>query len=440
MKKANRMDILFGISMLFICIFLFWGVRFIPFHPDETSLLYQSRDFEKLFSDPLSLRWNRAKEGELDQTYRELNPPLPKYILAIGRILGGFNSKRVSVDWNWSRSWEENEQAGALPPIELLEAARSASTIMLLSAILILYFCGKWMKDRQAGYIAALAFGTHALVLLHGRRAMAEGTLLFSVSLVILGAFLGNRRPWLAGLSSSLAACSKLSAAALFPFGLLSVVWSTSEERLSTTKILRDLLIFITVFGITFFSLNPLLWTNPLGALKAIYQARLEFLEEQIDLIRVLAPDQVLDSPLQRLMVMLAHLFIASPQMAEAGNYSAQTSAIEKAYLAHPLHNLLRGMIGGAITLSLTALGMAFSFLERKGEDPQKTRMAGLLFAGTLIQSIALLWANPLPFQRYYVPLIPFICLWIGTGGSTLLHLFLKYALRNKASQDGQQA
>lgn len=437
MKKANRLDILFGISLLFLSIFLFWGVRFIPFHPDETSLLYQSRDFEALISDPLSLVWDSSNEGVQEQTYRELNPPLPKYILGIGRYIAGFDAEHVSVDWNWSLTWEENEQAGALPPFELLKAARIASTMMLPFSIIILYLCGKRMKDRETGFVAALTFGIHALVLLHGRRAMAEGTLLFSVSLFILSTFLGSKRPWLAGLASSLAVCSKLSAVALFPIGLLSAVWVTSEERPSIKKAFGNGSIFIAVFAIITFSLNPFLWTNPIKALNVIYQARLEFLAGQVELIRILAPNQVLDNPLQRLAVMLAHLFITKPQMAEVGNYLAYTAEIEKAYLAQPLHNFLRGMIGGAVMLLLAALGMSFSILERGSRNIQKTRMAVLLFSGTLVQSLALLWANPLPFQRYYIPLIPFICLWIGLGGSALLHMTHKYTSpRAKSAQN----
>jgi len=53
-----KKDQSFWVFWLLWTIFLIWGISLIPFHPDETSLLYQSRDFEILLSDPASLIWN----------------------------------------------------------------------------------------------------------------------------------------------------------------------------------------------------------------------------------------------------------------------------------------------------------------------------------------------------------------------------------------------
>lgn len=430
MRKANHADLFFGLLLLAASSFFLWGIRLLPFHPDETSLLYQSRDLELLLAAPLSMAWDPTKEEELDQAYRELNPPLPKYVLGIGRSVAGFGPDFVSMDWNWSLTWEENEAAGALPAFELLKAARAASAMMLPLSMLILYLCGRALKNQNAGVIAALAFGLHALVLLHGRRAMAEGTLLFSVSLAMLSFFGASKRPWFAGLATSLAACSKLSAMALFPVGLFSALWILPGEGRSNRRAMQNGLVFIAVFLIAYLSLNPLLWSSPIQAFGALYRSRVQFLSEQVELIRMLAPNQILESPLERIAVMLAHLYLTEPQMAEVGNYLAQTAAMESAYLAQPFHNFSRGIIGGAAMLIFTGLGMAFSVLEVRSKDLHKIRRVTLLFAGTLVQSMALLWANPLPFQRYYVPLIPWICLWVGIGASFSLSAILRLPAR----------
>ena len=414
MKKLNRLEVALTIITLFFIVFLLSGVESVPFHPDESSLLYQSRDLEALFNNPSSLVWSPDRSGELDQTYRLLNPPIPKYILGLGRMLAGFDSEDVNVDWNWSASWEENVAASALPDPNLLHGARIASTVVLLGSLLPLTAISRKLAGNKLAIITVLLFGINSLVLLHGRRAMAEGSLIFGTSLAILGLLEAGERPWLTGVGVAVALSSKLSAGALLPIGLIAVLWpgEKSKEDLGP-RIRRGITYSIVVILITLI-LNPILWANPVGGISRIWNSRVDFAERQKEIIESFSPGQLLETPTQRFAGMLVMLYIRPPQTSEVANYIEQTESDEEAYLAHPLNTLTSGIIVGSLTMLLTTIGIGSASLELIGSDAEKKRKVALLILGTFGQVIAILAVNAIPFQRYYLPLLPFILIWMA--------------------------
>ena len=44
-----------------LTIYYFGGLAQVPFHPDESTQIYMSSDFDQLLSDPLSLTWDQSK-------------------------------------------------------------------------------------------------------------------------------------------------------------------------------------------------------------------------------------------------------------------------------------------------------------------------------------------------------------------------------------------
>ena len=77
------------VTLVLYSLFLLWGVQKVPFHPDESSLLYQSRDLEAYLHGPRALAWDASKLDDADQVYRLLNAPLTKYLLGLSRQLIG---------------------------------------------------------------------------------------------------------------------------------------------------------------------------------------------------------------------------------------------------------------------------------------------------------------------------------------------------------------
>jgi len=419
----RRVDWLLVAILMVITGFYVWGVRGVPFHPDETSLLYQSADLEVFLTDPISLAWEPSKTAEKDQVYRTLNPPVPKIILGIGRRLAGYGPETVAVDWDWSESWDVNRERGALPDERLLVSARLANVVLLAFSLVLIYLSGLRVGGRLTGIAGALLLGVNALVLLHGRRAMAEGALVFGVSLAILGLTLARDRPWLTGVGAATAVLSKLSAGALFPVGLAVVAWPEKMDRSSLRKAAIRSLMYLGAFLGEIVFLEPLLWRHPLEALSAVWRTRLDFSSAQVELFGALAPSQVLHSPLQRLASLIGNTFIAPPQFAEVGNYVSQMAPQVGDYLAIPGHAMLRGVFGGGVIFMLTLAGIGLAAL-RFQRRPSTARFAlASLAVGFVAQALSLYAAISLPFQRFYIPLIPFICLWAGYALGSVINL-----------------
>jgi hypothetical protein len=412
----------FSLLALLIPIGLFgaWGSSRVPFHPDEASLLYQSRDLETLFQDPMSLAWSPQPESELDQEYRALNAALPKYMLGLGRRLAGYGPESVSSDWDWSKSWDANLKAGALPSGGVLQGARYASLATVLAAVALAFPLGRQMEGPLTGALSAALLGTHALVLLHGRRAMAEGTLVLGVVLALVGILHAHRRPWLAGLCCATAAAAKFSGFALAPVGLLAAIWPAKGKRAKGVA-LRGALSFLVPFLLLFLLLHPLFWSYPVRAATATWTIRQDLLEGQTAAIGVHAPGMVLDDPATRSAVLVAQLFILEPQHWEVGNYRAELTASIESYEAIPGHSVMRGWVGGGSLLGFTLLGIIGSFRYQEPCSNRQRRPRVLLALASVAQAGALLLSVPLPFQRYVMPLVPMVCLWAALGLSSFV-------------------
>ena len=118
--------------------------------------------------------------------------------------------------------------------------------------------------------------------------------------------------------------------------------------------------------------------------------------------------------PIYRLAVLIAHLFLAPPQFEEVGNYRAELDAGIARYLKVPGHALLRGLALGGLTFGLTLVGLIFGLSGLRTGPAASTRPAALLLLSTAALAVSLYVGIPLPYQRYYLPLVPLVCLWSG--------------------------
>jgi 4-amino-4-deoxy-L-arabinose transferase-like glycosyltransferase len=214
-----------------------------------------------------------------------------------------------------------------------------------------------------------------------------------------------------------LAISAKYSALALLPAGLVAVVWGSGLDR---RQILKKLSIFIVTLSLVVIVLHPLLWHSPVRAVKEMVHARTDFMFSQVTTLQAHNPDQLLDTPGKKLGVMLYTVFLGAPQFEEAGNYSSILADDIDAYLSAFGNNLLSGPIWGGILLFFTLLGVFVGVRKVYYRDSGRQRRGiVLLIFMSVCQAGALLILNPLPYQRYYLPLIPFVCLWAALGLST---------------------
>ncbi len=400
-------------GLLLLTGFQLWGIALVPFHPDETSLLFQSRDFEAIFRVPASLAWSADRAADAELRYRLLNAPLPKYILGLGRWLAGVDETQVSVDWNWSADWEANLGSGALPASSALRAGRLASTSLLPFAAIFIYLSGRKLGGPAVGWLAALLQGLNALVLVHGRRAMAEGTLITTICFALWTLLETGRWPWLAGIGVALALGAKHSVLALVPIGVLAVLWP-AEPAQRTRRRLASLGLFLLLFLSLTLLLNPVLWSEPVSAIKEIIKIRMSLVQDQVQ-AQAVAEQLAIAVPLKgvdRLAVLIAHLFLAPPQFEEIGNYRAELDSSVGRYLAFPGHSLLRGPTLGGLSFGLTLVGLIFGVTTLRSGLRAGNRSVALLLLSTAALGLTLYIGIPLPYQRYYLPLVPFVCLW----------------------------
>lgn len=421
-RMVSYLSRVFWPLLVLLTAFALWGIGEVPFHPDESTYLYMSSDYDQLLSNPLSMAWTPDQAGDRRAHFRLVDAPLVRYLLGLGRSLAGLPA--LPANWDWSKTWVENQAVGALPDPRLLFVGRLTMTLLLPFSLLLIYQIGSRMYGTFTGLLAALLFGLNALVLLHDRRAMAEAVLTFGVLFALWSFIAGNRRPWLVGLGLAVAFNAKQTGLALLPAGLLAVALPEPDSQPakipSWLRLVSAWTQLLLVFGLVTWLLNPFLWRQPVQAIQAAISERQDLLKGQIADQKRLTPDVALDSPSRRLAALLANLYFAPPAFAEAGNYSEQTRAAEQAYLAIPAHNLLRGLLGGSVIFASNLVGIALACLHLRRATPAERRTLALLLLASLCLALGLFWLAPLPWQRYLMPLVPVSCLWSAYAASSL--------------------
>lgn len=403
---------LFILIASMLTIFAFIRVASIPFHPDESTQLYMSQDVELLLSNPAALAWTPDNAGGLHLHYRLVDAPLTRYLLGLSRLLAA--KPAPSVDWDWSLSWEQNQRAGAVPEMELLTTGRTFLILLFPLDLLLLYAIGIQMQGRLTGLLAVILFGLNALVLLHTRRAMAEAALCFGVLLAMWSFLHGQRYPWLAGLGVAIALNAKQTLIGLVPAGLLGVSYlepgTPAGRRVS--RLASNWAQYLLVMIAATFLLNPALWKDPVGAAQAAWNARQELTGRQVADFQRLSPQVSIDSPARKIAAILANLYFVPPSFAETANYQAHTQPAEITYAANPLYNLMRGLLFGGILLILTLAGMILSIINLRRISNERQRAVSIVLFATFLVGISIYFLIPLPWQRYVMPLVPFVSLW----------------------------
>jgi len=392
-----------------------------------------SHDFDLFFLEhnPSALFWIPGHEADATLRYRLLDPPLIRYLIGLSRALAGSPPTQVNTDWNWSQTWEENLQAGAMPLPDLLFIARLPAALLTALAPLLVFRISQRLGGSVTGVIAALLYGFNSLVLLHGRRAMSEAPMLFTALLAFWWIVYQPQRPALTGLGAALATAAKLTGLALLGVALfarasLSPAAATdSSARGSQWGFrMRSLAWCLAIFVAATLLLNPVLWGSPISTFEAMGEARQKLHADQVTMMHLAAPNQVLDQPGLRLLAMLYHVYFAPLAFWDIPNYADQTRPAELHYLSLPLHHLLRNpdsamdnLATGGLLLTLTLVGIVFGAIRllRRKSSPTARRTLLLLLVWT-VSTMLILSLIDIPLQRYYLPLVPIISIWAAYG------------------------
>jgi 4-amino-4-deoxy-L-arabinose transferase-like glycosyltransferase len=398
MKTFPWIKSLLLIFFVLICVVYYSGISSVPFHPDESTQIYTSADVFQWFQNPLNLAYTGSTVVDDRMRYRLIDSPLTRTLIGLGLRISNQNS--VKTDWDWSKSWAENSQAGALPNPDVLLTARWSVAWMFPLSYLFLFLITKKLGGWGAAVLSVLLFSTNALILIHTRRAMAESVLICLLCASVWCLLCVDKRFWITAISIGLAINSKQT---LFPFlgiGLLDIFFRHGNQSFKHTRLL-PIGIFVAVVLIISWILNPVYWKSPLSAI----QAGIDFRTDLSD--RMKTDYHSSFRPLEQSAILIGQVFIEPPAVADVGNYKIDTLMQEKDYFRNPVNNLFRGFASGAIFLGLTIFGWVIltGKLFAKQEPNRYPVGTFLVISVVLILTITLL--TPVHFQRYYAALVP---------------------------------
>jgi hypothetical protein len=376
------------------------GLKAVPFHPDESGWIATSSVFEAfIMGDSSSALWNVS-------FWTITAPPLPRYLIGLGRSIGGLGVSALNQPWDFEKDYNTNVKEGRLPSDQLLWWSRLPMGI--LAAISI--FAGYIFLKRSAGklpayfWIGLCVISSYFPLML--KRAMGESPLLASITLILLITFwllrasdnIAVNKPTklylyflLFGVGIGLAESSKLNGLSTIAAGfMLAIIIAFRKIQTLTRKIifiLLSTLILIFSSQSTFISLNPFLWHDPFYRNRVMFNQRVYEMRIQQDAF-----------PESRLEGIGNHIKVV-------------TNRIFQSYAAVHINGFL------IINIIFFIVGLSYILIKSlqylKYLDPNPASLAILIVGASA--SIPPLF-TPLDWDRYYLLPVYFSTLIIAVG------------------------
>lgn len=415
-SKAHHILPFVVIGLLSISYFL--SLMQVPFHPDESTQIYMSSDFEKLFNSPRDLVWEKTAVIDRQMQLRMLDAPLTRYMIGLARWITG--EKAIPVDWDWTHTFESNRKAGAVPTNKLLLTARLSVSFVFPFSLFLLWQVLKKNFNSPAAWIGIFAAAGNALILLHTRRAMAESLTFFMLICLIFLMFQKKPSPVILGLVSALVFNAKQSTVTWILVAFASILFGSTNAAGTIKRKLNNLFLCAGTFIFIILLLNPFTWKNPYSSLQSALIMRQELVSRQYADISRVSPSAALSTPLQRVSALTANLFFTPPAVVDTANYIDDLKVSITRYNANPLNKLFRAFPGGFFLLVFSLFGIYVIF---RFPAQAKFRESVILLMGGIAQFLFLAGTVPLPFQRYVVPLVPIALFFFAIGTGKLVEL-----------------
>jgi hypothetical protein len=403
------------------------GVMLVPFHGDESTVIFTSKDYAYLFLDR---DWSRITyeaeprdpEKATEQDLRLLNGTLTRYLMGLTWHLGGFTVGDINSQWDWGADWNYNQSTGHAPTEPLLYTLRLTSTLLFIVGVVALFGIGWQLGGAGVANIASLYYALNPPLLLNGRRAMMEGAFIGFSLLTVFAAITFLKRPslWravLLGVAAGLALASKHTAvftvAAVYAVAMLYLIVQAIRSREDDATdaefvVLPYLVLAAVVTGGVFLLLNPAWWSDPVGRVMEVLQRRQDLLGGQTAAFGGYAgfTDQVAG--------FLRQVFIAGPQFFEVQAWQVWIGNQISAYESAPWRGLAVGgsVVGAVVLCGMMTLG--FWALVRGPAERAATRWMVGLWALAMLLTTALL--TPVEWGRYYLPAYPAVGLVAAVG------------------------
>ena len=271
------------------------GLQNVSFHPDESQWIATSYAFQAWIGGDFSARvWD-------DSYWTRTQPPVTRYLIAIGWLTGGYDIRDLNTPWIWGFDEATNLARGALPSPGLLWWSRLPMAVLAAVSALALFVLVTESTGRFAGYIFLILFAYNHFFLYALRRAMSEAPLLVCLTLTMLtgcsavrswqqvcGNARASLRPFtqpllrfaLMGLLSGIATAAKLNGALAVLFSIALVALLATRTR-DFSRVLRvavvgcSAIVIIASAAGVFVACNPYLYPNVPARSMAMFRQRL---------------------------------------------------------------------------------------------------------------------------------------------------------------------
>ncbi|HLU09458.1 MAG TPA: phospholipid carrier-dependent glycosyltransferase [Oceanobacillus sp.] len=434
MNRTYRL--LDGLFLVALALFVLAGTPLASFHGDEPMQIYMSGDYEVALvqGNPSALMTNPPYFIDTDPQLRILNGTINRYAIGFARTLAGIGADQLPPrpGWDWGLNYDDNVSTGHRPSEALMLAGRLPSSLFLAASVFVMFGLARQFGNRPFAYLVTALYTLNPIILLNGRRAMQEGSLLFFGLLVILiAAVIARRRAngestplylWIGLILGGALTLASKHNGVVFMVGALGWIFvgelthfRLREVALTTIKLLVS---SVLIAGL-FLALSPALWNDPVARFGDLLAVRAELLDIQV------AADPLAPMPFeQRVQNILTQPFLtplAHYEVAAWADFAPITAEITQ-YMNSPLSGLQFGQWIGLVLTILAGLGIIVLFVPRLRPYHEWASSWGLLV--WLVVTCASLFANPLPWQRYYLPLIPIVTLLAGIGLMALARAF----------------
>ncbi len=401
-----------------LALYIMAGAGIVPFHGDESTLMVMARDYHTIFveGDLSKVAYDETwsiRAGE--QQLRLLNGTVSKTIYGWLQVMNGFGPRDLNRNWSWGRDYDLNVMHGAIPDAELLRQARLVSAMQLALAVALIFLFAKITLNRPSAYLASALFALHPNILINGRRAMMEGSHLLGLMLILVAAaWLIQERHWwrnvILGVCAGFAIAAKHPNVSICLLAYLacagSPLWLLARSRGRDWRKPATDLAGIALAGVitilVFLLLNPAWWHEPGDVAQQVVVQRQQLLRDQVNIFGGY------NSFVEQINGFFQYVFVGARQYFEVAGWAAfdtitvQIEAYERSALAGLLFVGESGRLG-LICLLLATFG-AFDLARNRGISAENRL---LLLTWILGSALVTLWLTPLPWARYYLPLLP---------------------------------
>lgn len=419
-----------------IVIYVLAGVNLVPFHGDESTLTYMGRDYYYHFVEgdmskvTYDERWSISPS---EQHLRLLNGTVPKYLFGWITYVSGNAIEGINGQWDWGTDYRSNNNRGNIPTEALLSPARTVSAIQLAIALALFFGIARLVFNRPIAYLASLYLTLNPAILINGRRAMMEGSHLLGMILVIFaGLLLIHQRKWwqfiILGLVSGFALAAKHPNAIVIALIFIACTSYVIIQSIRENKTLnRQALQFVGVLSLSgllalvvFYGMNPAWWGAPLERASEVLTLRNELLDlqiQQFDTYFTLS-DQING--------LLNFVFVAQPQYYEVPTWSLYPQITDQIQAYES--SLWSGFaIGGSQTGGLlVAVLMLFGVVHLFRNTTINAEFRWLILLWGIGITVITFMLTPLEWQRYYLPIYPFVGLMLAYAVYTIANTILK--------------